>query len=297
MTTQNIENRAGSVAQQMDTEPQAVNETTGNRGAEIAGLVGKIVLLLIALFLTLGPVIWTVYTALTPVGEDGNREFSLAAFQDVFTKVDVARLFLNSFLVTVLCALGQMLTAALAGYAFAKLHFRGKEILFGLILATMMIPMQVTIVPVFMLVRGMGLADTLMALILPALPTAFGTFLMRQYFMGIPDSLGEAAQVDGASPWRVFSTIYVPLALPGLSIVGILAFNAIWNEFFRPLIMTISQDNFTLPLGLVSLQGQLGTGSMSTVLAGVVLSMIPALIVFIFGQRPLREGLTAGAIK
>lgn len=157
--------------------------------------------------------------------------------------------------------------------------------------------MQVTIVPVFMLIRGMGLADTLLALIIPALPTAFGTFLMRQYFMGLPAELGEAAEIDGAGPWKTFFSIYLPLSTPGLAIVGILAFNYHWNEFFRPLIMTISEQNFTLPLGLVSLQGKLGSGSVSTVLAGVIISMIPALLVFIFGQKPLREGLTAGAGK
>jgi putative ABC-type sugar transport system, permease component len=257
----------------------------------------KIIVLLVALFLTLGPVVWTLVTALTPVDSSGHRTLSLAAFRDVFTKIDVIRLFWNSTIVTGLCAIGQMFTAALAGYAFARLRFRGSNLLFGIILATMMIPMQVTIVPVFMLIRGMHLSDTLLALILPAIPTAFGTFLMRQYFMGIPDTLAEAAEVDGASPWTIFRSIYLPLATPGMAIVGILAFNGIWNEFFRPLIMTVSEENFTLPLGLVSLQGQLGTGSMSTILAGVVLSMIPALIVFIIGQRPLREGLTAGAVK
>lgn len=262
-----------------------------------ASLIGRIVVLAIALFLTLGPVVWTLIESLSPADSTGARHLSLAAYRDVFSKVDVVRLFWNSALVTGLCAVGQMATAALAGYAFARLRFRGSNLLFGIILATMMIPMQVTIVPVFMLIRGMGLADTLWALILPALPTAFGTFLMRQYFMGIPDSLAEASQVDGASPWRTFRSIYLPLAIPGLAVVGVLAFNGIWNEFFRPLIMTISNANFTLPLGLVSLQGKLGTGSMSTVLAGVVLSMIPALVVFIFGQRPLREGLTAGAVK
>ena len=118
--------------------------------------------------------------------------------------------------------------------------------------------MQVTIVPVFMLIRGMNLADTLLALILPAIPTAFGTFLMRQYFLGLPAELGEAAEIDGAGPWRIFASIYAPLAVPGMAIVGILAFNFHWNEFFRPLIMTISEQNFTLPLGLVSLQGQYG---------------------------------------
>jgi multiple sugar transport system permease protein len=155
----------------------------------------------------------------------------------------------------------------------------------------------VTIVPVFMLIRGMGLADTLLALIIPAIPTAFGTFLMRQYFLGLPDDFAEAASLDGAGPWRTFSSIYAPLALPGMAIVGILAFNFHWNEFFRPLILTISEQNFTLPLGLVSLQGNLGTGSISVVLAGVVVSMVPALIVFVLGQRYLREGLTAGSSK
>jgi multiple sugar transport system permease protein len=203
----------------------------------------------------------------------------------------------NSVLVTGLIAVGQMLTAALAGYIFARTEFRGSKLLFGVILATMMVPMQVTIVPVFMLIRGMGLSDTLLALILPALPTAFGTFLMRQYFMSLPPELAEAAAIDGAGPFRTFASVYAPLAMPGLAIVGILAFNFHWNEFFRPLILTISEENFTLPLGLVTLQGNLGTGSVSTVLAGVTLSMIPALLVFILGQRTLREGLTAGTNK
>ncbi|MDF1487086.1 carbohydrate ABC transporter permease [Tessaracoccus caeni] len=262
------------------------------------GKVGKYLLLAIGAFLTLGPMVWTAYTALTPTDvETGKTMVGFSAFQDVFDRVPFWLFFWNSALVTLLVAVGQMLSAAMAGYVFARFQFKAKNLLFGLVLATMMVPMQVTIVPVFMLIRGMGLADTLLALIIPALPTAFGTFLMRQYFMGLPAELGEAAEIDGAGPWKTFFSIYMPLATPGLAIVGILAFNYHWNEFFRPLIMTISEQNFTLPLGLVSLQGNLGTGSVSTVLAGVVLSMIPALIVFIFGQNPLREGLTAGAGK
>ena len=101
--------------------------------------------------------------------------------------------------------------------------------------------------PVFMLIRGMGLSDTLLALILPAIPTAFGTFLMRQYFLGLPNDFAEAAALDGAGPWRIFRSVYVPLAVPGMAIVGILAFNFHWNEFFRPLVLTISEQNFTLP--------------------------------------------------
>jgi multiple sugar transport system permease protein len=204
-------------------------------------------------------------------------------------------LILNSVLVTGAIAVGQMLTAAMGGYVFARMDFPGRGVVFALVLATMMVPMQVTIVPVFMIVRGVGLADTLLALILPAIPTAFGTFLMRQYFLGLPGELGEAAQIDGAGPWRTFASVYAPLALPGMAIVGILAFNFHWNEFFRPLILTISEENFTLPLGLVSLQGNMGTGSVATVLAGVVISMVPAFLVFALGQRTLREGLTAGS--
>ncbi len=268
------------------------------------GMVARIVLLVMAAVFILGPVMWTLSTSLRSAAESFqlppqflplNPDFS--SYGQVFKQLNMMMLVLNSALVTGLIAVGQMITAALAGYAFANLKFRGKGALFSIVLATMMVPAQVTIVPVFMLIRGMGLSDTLLALILPAIPTAFGTFLMRQYFLGLPGELAEAAAIDGASPWRTFRSVYAPLAMPGLAIVGILAFNFHWNEFFRPLILTISEQNFTLPLGLVSLQGNLGTGSISVVLAGVVLSMIPALVVFIFGQRALRDGLTAGAGK
>ena len=249
-----------------------------------------VVLALVSL-LTLAPVIWTVLSSMRPPSESLSTDGSLipssldfSSYPAVFEKVDMWLLILNSVLVTGIIAVGQMLSSAMAGYVFARFEFRSKNLLFALILATMMVPMQVTIVPVFML-----------ALILPAIPTAFGTFLMRQYFMGLPAELGEASEIDGATPWRTFASIYAPLATPGMAIVGILAFNFHWNEFFRPLILTISEQNFTLPLGLVSLQGNMGTGSVATVLAGVVISMIPAFCVFVFGQRTLREGLTAGS--
>jgi multiple sugar transport system permease protein len=272
--------------------------TTAASPRRTLGLVGRVAVMSVAAFLTLGPVVWTLYTALTPLDvATGTRSVGLGAFADVFVQIDMWLLVWNSALVTGLIAAGQMITAAMAGYVFARMEFRAKQALFGLVLATMMVPMQVTIVPVFMLIRGMGLSDTLLALILPALPTAFGTFLLRQYFMTLPPELGEASAIDGAGPFRTFFSIYAPLAAPGLAIVGILAFNFHWNEFFRPLILTISEQNFTLPLGLVTLQGNLGTGSVATVLAGVVLSMIPALVVFVVGNKPLREGLTAGSSK
>ncbi|WP_457950031.1 carbohydrate ABC transporter permease [Pseudarthrobacter sp. alpha12b] len=275
-----------------------------NRRLPSAGTVGRYTALAVAAALTLGPVLWTLSTSLRTPSESFNLPPSFlpinpdfTAYQEVFKQINVGLLVLNSALVTGLIAVGQMASATLAGYAFARMDFRRKNAIFSLVLATMMVPVQVTIVPVFMLIRGMGLSDTLLALILPAIPTAFGTFLMRQYFLGLPNDFAEAAALDGAGPWRIFRSVYVPLAVPGMAIVGILAFNFHWNEFFRPLILTISEQNFTLPLGLVTLQGNLGTGSISVVLAGVILSMLPALVVFIFGQRTLREGLTAGASK
>ncbi|MFJ9565039.1 carbohydrate ABC transporter permease [Streptomyces fuscichromogenes] len=260
--------------------------------------------LTVCALLTLGPVIWTVSTSLRTPAQSFDLPPQIipthpttAAYRGVFQQIDVWLLALNSTLVTALIAVGQMITAGLAGYAFARLEFRFKKPLFGLVLATMMVPLQVTIVPVFLVLKSMGLTDTLLGLIIPAFPTAFGTFLMRQYFLGMPKDLGEAAMLDGAGPWRVFRSVYAPLAAPGLAIIGVLAFNYHWNEFFRPLILETSGQNYTLPLGLVSLQGNLGTGSISVVLAGVVLSMLPALAVFIIGQRPLREGITSAGVN
>ncbi|MFD7282908.1 carbohydrate ABC transporter permease [Streptomyces sp. NPDC059862] len=265
--------------------------------ARIAGLT-------VCALLTLGPVIWTVSTSLRTPAEAFDlppklipTDPSADAYRRVFDQIDVWLLALNSTLVTALIAVGQMITAGLAGYAFARLEFRFKKPLFGLVLATMMVPLQVTIVPVFLVLKSMGLTDTLLGLIIPAFPTAFGTFLMRQYFLGMPKDLGEAAMLDGCGPWRTFRSVYAPLAAPGLAIVGVLAFNYHWNEFFRPLILETSGQNYTLPLGLVSLQGNLGTGSISVVLAGVVLSMIPAVAVFVVGQRPLREGITSAGVN
>jgi len=254
--------------------------------------------------LTLGPVIWTVSTSLRTPADSADlppriipAAPTLDAYRGVFDKIDIWLYALNSTLVTGLIAVGQMITAGLAGYAFARLEFRFKKPLFALVLATMMVPLQVTIVPVFLELKALGLTDTLLGLIIPAFPTAFGTFLMRQYFLGMPKDLGEAAMIDGAGPWRIFRSVYAPLAAPGLAIVGVLAFNYHWNEFFRPLILETSSENLTLPLGLVSLQGNLGTGSISVVLAGVVLSMIPAVAVFVVGQRPLREGITSAGVN
>lgn len=219
-------------------------------------------------------------------------------YRTVFEEIPFWHQILNSFTVSLSVVFGQLATASLAGYAFARLNFRFKGILFWLVMATMMVPIQATIIPVYVLMsKYLGLGDTLASLILPALPTAFGTFLLRQYFMAIPNEFEEAAMIDGANPFQIFYRIYLPLISSGLAVLAVLTFNASWNDFFRPLIFMVTKEKFTIPLGLFDLQGYMMTGSISTVLAGIVLSMIPIFVVYLFGQRYLIEGIMMGGLK
>ena len=264
----------------------------------------RLVLLFAASIIILAPVVWTLSTSLrTPA-----QSFSVppqwiplrpdwSNYFDVFQRVPFATYVVNSFVVTGAIVLGQLVTASLAGYAFARLNFPFRNALFWLVMATVMVPLQATIIPVFVLISSLGLADTLASLILPALPTAFGTFLLRQYFMSMPNDYEEAALIDGANQWQVFYRVYLPMATPGLAILTVLSFNTHWNEFFRPLIFLSTNENFTLPLGVVTLFGYLGTGSVSVVLAGVVLSLLPVLVVYTVGQRYLIEGIAMGGLK
>jgi multiple sugar transport system permease protein len=264
----------------------------------------RVVLLFGASVIILAPVVWTLATSLRTPAES----FSVPPqwiplrpdwtnYVDVFQRVPFATYVVNSFVVTGSIVVGQLITASLAGYAFARLDFPFRDALFWLVMATVMVPLQATIIPVFVLISSLGLADTLASLILPALPTAFGTFLLRQYFMSMPNDYEEAAVIDGANQWQVFYRVYLPMATPGLAILTVLAFNTHWNEFFRPLIFLSTNENFTLPLGVVTLFGYLGTGSVSVVLAGVVLSLIPVLVVYTVGQRYLIEGIAMGGLK
>src|SRR5256714_4644044 len=157
-------------------------------------------------------------------------------FLIAWTQVPFGLFFLNSLKVAGLVTIGQLVTCWMAAYAFARLRFPGREILFGVYLASLMVPSQVTIIPLYILMRTLGLLDNHASLILPALTSAFGTFLLRQFFLNIPFELDEAARVDGAGPFRILSTIYLPLSGTALATLGIFTFNFFWNEFFRPLI-------------------------------------------------------------
>jgi multiple sugar transport system permease protein len=257
-----------------------------------------------AAVLVVAPIAWALATSLrTPATSFSEPPQWLPVHPDwsnyraVFENVPLATCFLNSALVTGLIVLGQLITSTMSGYAFAMVRFRGSKTLFGIILATMMVPLQTTIIPVFLIIKYLGLTDSRMALVLPAVGGAFGTFLMRQYFLQMPRELGEAARVDGASHFQVFARIYAPMARAPMATLAVLTFSAYWNEFFRPLIFLQSTSNFTLPLGLVTLQGNFGTGSISIVLAGVVVALIPSVVIFIAAQRYFVEGIVAGSFR
>lgn len=271
------------------------------------GQVGRVVgilILVIAAMTALGPLLWTLTTSMrTPAEAFTNppQWFPLhpdfSNYAAVFDKIPIGRFFFNSVVVTGLIVLGQTVTCTLSGYAFAMVEFPGRSAIFAAFLATLMVPLQTIIIPVFVIIRYLGLADTTMSLVVSALGNAFGTFLMRQYFMQMPKELGEAARIDGAGHFQTFYMVYAKMAGPAVATLAILNFSGFWAEFYRPLIFLQSQENFTLPLGLVGLQGNLGTGSISVVLAGVVLAMLPSVVLFIVAQRYFIAGVTAGSSR
>jgi multiple sugar transport system permease protein len=218
-------------------------------------------------------------------------------FVSAWTLVPFGMFFLNSLKVAGLVTIGQLVTCSMAAYAFARLHFRGRDGLFGIYLLTLMVPAQVTIIPLFLLMKNVGLIDNHASLILPGLASAFGTFLLRQFFLTIPRELEEAAIIDGAGLLRVLVSIILPLSKPALAALAIFTFNFYWNDFFNPLIFLDTPSNFTLPVGLSLLQGQYSLTSPAVMLAAVAMAVAPVLIVFLFAQRYIVEGITMTGLK
>jgi multiple sugar transport system permease protein len=201
------------------------------------------------------------------------------------------RFYLNSLIVTVSVTVLQIVTSSLAAFAFARLRFRGRNGLFLLYLATLMIPFQVTMIPNFIVVRLLGWYDTYQALILPPAFSAFSTFLLRQYFMGIPFDLDEAARIDGASSFRIWWSVILPLSGPVLAALAIFVSLNTWNDFLWPLIVTNSPEMRTLPVGLSTFQGQFKV-EWNLLMAGSVIAMLPVLAVYIIAQRWFIRGIT-----
>lgn len=211
--------------------------------------------------------------------------------------VPILRNMLNSAVIAIAVTLGQIITCPMAGYAFARLRFRGRDGLFLLLLASMMVPIQVTIIPLFVLMSTFDLIDHPLSLILPGLTSAFGVFLMRQFFLSLPQELTEAARIDGAGTWSTYRFVALPLAKPALSALAVIAFLTSWNAYFMPLIFLKDLETATLPLALVTMLGPYRSGNVAVMMAATTIAILPALLVFLVAQRWIVESLTRSGVK
>jgi multiple sugar transport system permease protein len=249
------------------------------------------------------PFAWMVSTSLKPdLGIFATppqlipHPFKPGNYSRVVHVFPVWRFLINSSIVAVISTTLQVATSAMAAYAFARMRFRGSNLLFLLYLATLMVPFQVTIVPLFIEMKYLHLVDSYPGLILPTIASAFGTFLLRQAFLTLPKELEEAAFVDGAGHWTVFTRIVLPLAKPSLATFGIFSFMASWNSYLWPLVIISSQKLMTLPVGLASLQGEHFT-AWNLVMAGTTISVIPIIAVYLLAQKQIVRGVVLSGVK
>jgi multiple sugar transport system permease protein len=253
----------------------------------------------------LGPFLWMVSTAFKLPADQFTRTlipptWTLQNFRELFA-VDISfpKLFFNSAYISILATIGQLLTCAMAAFCFAVVKFKGRDFLFTLLLITLMIPGQVTLIPNFIIFKMVGLVGTSIPLWLPAFwGGAFGTFLLRQYFLTIPRDLVDAARVDGASLFQIFWKVYMPLSKPALAALAIFVFQGAWNDLLHPLVFMPAVPNTTLTVGLAFFQQQLVQGGKFTVLmAGALISILPLVIVFFFAQKQFIEGIALSGVK
>ena len=218
-------------------------------------------------------------------------QITLGNYRETFQVIPFGRYFLNSAIVAVTATVLQILISSLAAFAFARLRFWGREGLFLLYLAALMIPAQVTLIPNFLIIRALGWYDSYQALIMPALFSALSTFLLRQYYRGIPLDLDEAARMDGASSLRIWWQVIMPLSGPVIAALAIFTFQATWNDFLWPLVVTGSDKMRTIPIGLSYFVGQYST-AWNLLMAGSVIALLPVLVVYFFAQRTFVQGIT-----
>nr|WP_235522370.1 carbohydrate ABC transporter permease [Cellulomonas sp. Root137] len=222
---------------------------------------------------------------------------TLDNFRELFTRLDFVQFFTNSIVVALAVTLGNLLFCSMLGYAFAKIDFWGRTWLFRLVLATLMIPGMVTLVPLFVLVSNLGMVNTYFGLILPFLAGPFGVFLMRQFMQGIPDELVDAARVDGAGELRIFWRVVMPLCKPALATLAILTFLGSWNNFLWPLVVASTEDMYTLPVALALYSVGQNATQYGLLLAGSVVVVVPVLVVFLALQRHFVQGLATTGLK
>ncbi|MCP3763468.1 carbohydrate ABC transporter permease [Domibacillus sp. A3M-37] len=262
------------------------------------------IILILGSVIMVFPFFWTVSSSL----KDMSQIFAIpptwlpnpimwSNYMNSLTAMPFAQAYWNSFYITAITVIVTLLTASMAAFAFARIDFPGANVLFILFLATMMIPKQVTMIPLYLVMGSVGWIDSHLALIVPgSLFNAFAVFLLRQFIMGIPKELEEAAIIDGASTFRIYWSIILPLIRPSLAAVGIFVFLGSWNNFLDPLIFLNTPENFTVPLLLNTFKG-LYVADWALMMAGTTISIIPVLIIYIIAQKQIIEGVTITGIK
>lgn len=265
-----------------------------------AALHGALVL---GAVLTLAPLLWMVSASFMPTGQANSyppallpNGVTLEHYRDLFTRLDLGRTVFNSAFLATAVTLVSLLVNSMAGYAFAKLRFRGRDRVFRGLLTALVIPVQVAMLPLFLLMKELGLVNTYLGVILPAMASIFGIFLIRQYALAIPDDLIDAARIDGAGELRIYRSVVLPLLAPILVTLAIFTFLAVWNDFMWPLIVLTDSDMYTLPVALANLSGEHAQDT-ELMMAGSVLTVLPVLVLFLALQRYYIEGVMLGSVK
>ncbi|MCY9697174.1 carbohydrate ABC transporter permease [Paenibacillus alginolyticus] len=272
-------------------------------GSKVSTLILH-VLLILASVVMFGPFLWMAFSGLKDLAQIFQVPPTLFPnpwrWENIsrsLTAMPFDKAYINSAYISVIVVLSQLLTCSMAAFSFAKIDFPFRNVLFILFLSMLMVPEQVTIVPLYIILKNLGWLDTHLSLIVPdALFSAFGVFLLRQFFMGIPRDLSEAAYVDGANMWKIYWRIMVPLIRPALASLAIVSFLGNWNSFFKPVIFLSSTDNFTVPLMLSTFKGLYVT-DWTLMMSGSAIAVMPVLLVYLVLQRNIIEGISMTGIK
>jgi multiple sugar transport system permease protein len=259
--------------------------------------------LILGALIALLPMFWMISASLMPAGEASSypprlipERVTFEHYTALFTRLDLGRYLVNSTLVALTVTTISLGINSMAGYALAKLRFRGRERVYRLMMAGLVVPVQVTMLPLFLLMKQLGLVNSYAGVIIPSLASIFGIFLIRQYTLALPDELLDAARIDGASEARIYVSIVLPVIRPILATLAIWTFLTTWNDFMWPLIVLSDESRYTLPVALASLVGE-HVQDTELMMAGSVLTVLPVLLVFLFLQRYYVEGVMMGSVK
>jgi multiple sugar transport system permease protein len=285
------------------TAPAAAVSRPVSAGGRTAHNRWIYVLLVGGLVLMVGPFLWMLLGSIKPQADFLRQPTLLPSipttdnYQRLFEQLDFPRFFFNSSVIALAVTVGNLVFCPMLGYALAKLRWRGKRVIMGLVLATLMVPAGITLIPNFILMSKLGFVNSYPGLILPFLAGPFGVFLMRQFMFGVPNELLEAARMDGANEFRVFWSVVVPIATPVLATLGILTFLGNWNSFIYPLVMATEPQMYTLPVALATFATGQYQADHGMLMAGSVILVVPVLIVFVLFQRWITEGIATTGLK